>query len=483
MDDYRTLTLLKQVRKTISDYHMLRHGDAVIVGVSGGPDSVALVHLLHELKKAFALHLGVAHLNHCLRGEASDKDEAFVEQLSVQMGLPFYSEKADVNAYCNLHKLSIEEGAREVRYQFFNALCEREGFQKIAVGHTADDNAELVLMQLFRGSGPLGVAGIAPVRERKLIRPLIQTLKKEILCYLQIKGIEYVTDQSNDDMGFTRNRIRKIFLPLIETSFNPNAVDTLNRLAAIVRCEEDWIKDIITPLYQQCVHMHVDQQALLDINRFSPFHMAAKRRIVRLALEAIAHGLKGFTLVHVDAIIALTLKKGGSSLDLPHGLRVRTDGARLTMTFSPPLSSKRLLDKEPPPFRYFINQAAAARPFFIPERNAYLTFSKTIMEKVPDFRYTSITPLVAYLNGDILTFPLCVRSIRPGDRFSPMGMTGTQKLKKFFINQKVHPENRKKGFVVESGGRIVWVVGHRPDHAARLLPDTQNVLKIEVSLA
>lgn len=487
MDDNRTLTLLKQVRKTISENNMLDHGDAILVGVSGGPDSVALIHVLHELKEVYALTLGVAHLNHLLRMEESDRDEAFVGRLANSFRLPFFSEKIDVHAYRKIHKLSIEDGAREVRYRFLNTIREREGFQKIAVGHTADDNAELVLMQLLRGAGGLGLSGMAPVRNRKLIRPLIHTLKKEVLSYLSDKKIGYVMDQSNEDMGFTRNRVRKVLLPLIESSFNPNAVETLNRFSAILRCEEEWIREMAAPVYNNSVRGPFDGQLFLEINRFSPLHMALKRRLIRMAIEAIATSLKGFTLFHVDAVIGLSKKKSGASLDLPHGLRVATNGVDLTMTMKNAASRNVFSENEEKtdrPFHYFIERGeTAASPFFIPERRAYLTFSKTTMEKVPDFRYASQTPFVAYLNGDILTFPLCVRSIRPGDRFSPLGMTGTQKLKKFFINQKVHPEERKKGFVVESGGRIVWVAGHRPDHTARLMPDTQNVLKIEVSLA
>ncbi len=185
---------MKNVDQTITRYGMLQKGDSVLVSVSGGPDSVVLLHALLSLAPGLSLSLGVAHLNHCLRGEESDNDAGFVANLAEKRGIPFYEKKEDAGKYKRDRKLSLEEAARKIRYEFLSHTAEKEGFNRIALGHHSDDNAELILMYLFRGSGTLGISGIPPVRDNTFIRPFLFSKRSEIIEYLDADGFKCVYD-------------------------------------------------------------------------------------------------------------------------------------------------------------------------------------------------------------------------------------------------------------------------------------------------
>ena len=196
---------------------MVQNGDAVLVAVSGGADSVALVYILLELAPQYSFRMAIAHLNHCLREKESDRDEAFVASLAKKLELPFYIGREDVLRYQKRHRLSLEDAARQVRYRFYDSIAAKYGYGKIALGHHADDNAELVLMNLLRGSGPLGLSGIPPVRDNRIVRPLINLRRSEIMDYAAVKKLDYVTDSSNWNLKFHRNKIRARLIPQLKS--------------------------------------------------------------------------------------------------------------------------------------------------------------------------------------------------------------------------------------------------------------------------
>jgi tRNA(Ile)-lysidine synthase len=213
--------ILRAVDRTLRTHCMLQNADAVLVAVSGGADSVALLHILLELAPKYSLRMAIAHLNHGLRQKESDRDEAFVASLAKQLELPFYVGREDVRGYRQRHRLSIEDAARQVRYRFYNSVAVNYGYGKIALGHHGDDNAELILMNLLRGSGPLGLSGISPVRDGKIVRPLINLRRSEIMDYVAAKNLDYVTDSSNWDLKFRRNKIRTRLIPQLKSGYNP----------------------------------------------------------------------------------------------------------------------------------------------------------------------------------------------------------------------------------------------------------------------
>jgi len=474
--------LLRTAEKTVSTYGMLKPKDSVLVGVSGGPDSIALLHVLLTLASRFSLRLGVAHLNHSLRQKDSDKDAEFVASLAGKFDLPCYVHKENVRKYQIENKLSLEEAARRVRYTFFNSVSETNRFNKIALGHHCDDNAELILMNLFRGSGPQGISGIPPVRDGKIIRPLINLKRSEIIDYLEAKGLKYVSDTSNWETKYLRNRIRLHLIPLLKESYNPKIIETLNRLAAIIGSEEEWIEDIIHPLFEKTALSMQDDIVSFSVPRLKEINIAAQRRIIRKAIARIKGNLRRITFSHIDSVINLLESRPAyKNLDFPDRIRIQRN--RETLIFSKEKKALRDLNvksgqAEKIAFEYKI---AKPEPIFIKEIGAHMKFSEMDIENLFDFRRTG--QHAGFFDKDALSFPLVLRNFQPGDRFKPLGMAGTQKVKKFFINKKVPKTERTRCPILLSQGKIVWVIGHRIDESVKVTPSTRNVLKMELFLA
>jgi len=466
--------ILRTVRETIARYEMFGKGDSVLVAVSGGPDSVALVHLLNTIAGEYALQLAVAHLNHCLRAQESELDAEFVADLAGDFDLPCYLEKKDVAAFQRCRRLSPEEAARQVRYEFYDAVAAKNGFNKIALGHHADDNAELVLMNLLRGSGPLGLSGIAPIRDNKIVRPLIHLKRSEILDYISEKKITFVTDSSNTDPAFRRNKIRHYLIPELKKSYNPAIVDSLNRLGEIMRAEDQWVDAAIEPVFTDCVLSRASDRISLALPGVNGMDLAAGRRIIRKAIFSVKQDLRRITFSHVDAVLELA-KKGQacSSLDLPGGIRVIKDAGVLTIKKVDRGSLAGAID-----YQYTI---AGEGTTPIQEVNAAIKLVEIRTDDVPDFKDSGKHR--AFFDRGCLRFPLVVRNFRPGDRFSPLGLDGTQKLKKYFSDHKIPARQRKKCPLLLSEDKIIWVAGHRIDNSVKLGPKTRRVLMAELLLA
>lgn len=474
--------LLQTVEKTIATYDMLGEGDAVLIGVSGGPDSVALFHIMNALAPRFSLRLGVAHLNHCLRMFESENDAKFVASLSETIQLPCHIHQEDVTKYQKEHKLSLEEAARRARYTFFSNVAKHHNYNKIALGHHRDDNAELVLMNLFRGSGPLGLSGIPPVRDNQIIRPLINSQKSDIIDFLKQNRFEYTADQSNTETRYLRNRIRHHLIPQLKTSYNPNIIETLNRLSVIINSEEDWINNEINKLFNKIILNHQDNHVTLSASKLKMTHLAQQRRIIRKAIHLAKGNLRRISFVHIESIIGLlTSRPSNGSLDLPDCIRVKKVDDSLV--FSKEKSVLRNLNRDDSrperiSFKYIIEKPTHV---FLKEINTNMVFSEMSYEQVPDFHLAG--QHTAFVDKYKLRFPLTVRNYRPGDRFRPLGMKGTQKVKKYFIDKKVPLADRYRCPVLISQGNIIWLGGHRIDESAKLTPSTRKVMKIELFLA
>lgn len=469
--------LIRTVRNTISEYRMLESGDSVLVAVSGGPDSIALLHILQYLAPFYHLRLGIAHLNHCLRGPESDRDESFTRALSADLNLPLYTDKVDVNKFKCEYGLSLEEAARKARYSFFDEISQVHHYNKIALGHHGDDNAESVLMHLLRGSGPAGLSAIPPIRQNKYIRPLINTRRSDILSFINDQGLSYVTDTSNTDLKFVRNRIRHELMPILRTSFNPNIVDTLNRLASVMRLEDEWIEGLTQSMFEGAVVFRQSDRVGLSLPYIKQLPQAARRRIVRKAIADVKGNLKRISTRHIDDAIQLAVQGHFSSrLDFPGRTRILKTSEALWII------------KEAGALRDAVPESSLCPEFSIElckpgmvtieETGDSIILSELAGAELPQAfakdRHT------AFFDRDAVQFPIVIRNPRPGDRFSPLGLNGSQKLKKFFIDHKVPHSTRLKCPLLVSGGKIIWVAGHRLDNSVRIQPTTRRVLKAEL---
>ena len=452
--------------------------DSILVGVSGGPDSVALLHLLLARAQRYRLHLGVAHLDHSLRPE-SGRDADFVRRMAVGLGLEVHMEKVDVAQMQRQLHLSLEEAARKARYDFFQRTATRQGYHKVALGHHADDNAETLLLHLLRGSGRLGLGGIRAIRQGVYIRPLIRAPRTEIESYLQTRELAYLNDRTNADSAMLRNRIRHRLIPLLESDYRPGARTTLSRAAEVLAAEEDWLEGLLKPVFERMIADCRPGRLALTAASLGELPLAAARRIVRSALRLARGDLGGIGFAHVEQIIHLSRSSGKAGpLHLPGNLRVQREQDQLVFAWQDPglsFDPPRTLSGD---YEYSLTECGV---LMIRETGDGIRLSEVPRDAVADPKAADAR--TAFLDRDAVPFPVIIRNRRPGDRFYPLGAGGSQKLKKFFGDHKVPVAERRRCPLLLSNGRIIWVAGHRIDHQARINPLTRRVLKAEVLVA
>lgn len=472
---------LNTVEQTISDLAMLNPGEQVLLAVSGGPDSVALLDVLHLLSSSHSIHLGVAHLDHGLRQGDSEQDAEFVSRLAEKYHLPFYLKKADVAAYRKTHRLSLEDAARKVRYDFLREISEKNGYHRIATAHHADDNAELILMNMIRGSGTKGLGGIPPKRSDSIIRPLIRCYRSDILIYLSQRKLDYVTDATNADRRFTRNRIRLDLMPLLQT-FNPKIGQTLNKLGSIIQNQEIWIQDLVDREMEDVVLKKEPNYITLCATKFNLKPAALKQRLIRQAILSVKGNLKRISIDHIEAIIHL---KAGGRIHLPD--RILFEKKPDSLCFSKENKNLRELTQNRSnsgdiTFTYTLFKSGfRPQTLYIKEIGVSFQFNQIDKDMIKD--YGNAGQIVAFFDMEQIMFPIRIRNVCPGDRFTPLGMGGTQKIKKFFINNKVPISDRQNRPVLLSGDDIIWLAGFRSSDLYKITHATKTVLKVELLLA
>lgn len=479
--------LVRKTEGTINAYGMFQSGDSVLVGVSGGPDSVALLYVLSRLAPRFSLSLGVAHLNHSLRQTDSDHDAAFVASLAKKLNLPCHIHQTDVRAYQRRHRLSTEEAARRVRYAFYDRIAAAYRFDKVALGHHSDDNAELVIMHLLRGSGPTGLAGIPPVRAGTIVRPFIEIGRAEIMDFLEANELAYVCDRSNQDPRFLRNRVRLELMPALKKAYNPLIAQSLNRVASIFRSENEWMEAMVTPLYDRALAESQEHRTILWASKLDNLPPAAVRRILRRAIAGVKGDLRRIGFAHICAVERLVAAGPNiGRLDLPDRISVRRENERLIFAKEtmPLRSANGLRGKgaqwilPAPQFDYEITGPGIVR---IPEVGQSFKFEA--LEKIDLEEIRQAGHSVAFFDMDKVLFPLQVRNCRAGDRFIPLGMTGGQKVKKYFSDNKVPGPQRVRCPLLLCGGKVIWVAGYRIADGVKVQPTTRRVLKVAQTLA
>lgn len=320
----------RKVAQTLVAHDMVQPGDAVLVAVSGGPDSMALVRVLTHVAPEFELRIGLAHLNHGLRGMDADRDQAFVQQFADGHGLPCVSEIRDVKRLARETGNSLEEAGRNARYEFFFRTAADHEYTRIATGHTRDDNAEQVLMALVRGSGSKGLSGIPAKRGPMIIRPLIDRSRQEIIDFLAALNQAYITDDSNQDPVFLRNRIRNHLIPLLEKHYNPNIRQGLHRLSRILGEETCFLEDHTCRAFDRCVEKKGPDAVFLSIPGLVALHPALIPRVIRHGILHVKTNLRRITHDHMTAIQDLAADSApGKHLDLPDRIRVYKTRGRL----------------------------------------------------------------------------------------------------------------------------------------------------------
>jgi tRNA(Ile)-lysidine synthase len=379
-------------------------------------------------------------------------------------------------------RLSPEEAARRVRYAFFNKIMIDENYNKLALGHLADDNAEQILMALLRGAGSRGLSGIAPVRDGRIVRPLIAARRMAIDAFLRQEDIVSRCDATNADLRFGRNRIRHQLLPLLAAEYNPRIVDQLNRVADLLRRDERWMDAMAATHFQQLQLARDRGRLTLSTTALTDVPAALARRLVRQALAELAGGLRRISFTHIQAVLHLSVGRGGEKeCHLPGGIRVRRVGEQLTFWVEAGARRKmRGRPVTPPPAPGTIISGPFPRRVEIEAMGVGLHLFPCRPDRVPGWE--RVDRKRAYFDLEQLRLPLQVRPVQPGDRFTPLGAAGSQKVKKFFIDHHVPRHVRARCPVLADGRGIVWLMGHRMGDEAKVTPLTSHVLGVEYFL-
>jgi len=447
-----------QVFRTIRTYGMMNRGDRVVTAVSGGPDSVALLFLLAELRRRLGIRLHIAHLDHGLRRDDSRADARYTRRLARRLGLPVTIERIRIEDHPDG---GLEEAARTVRYNFLERVAIEQRAQRIATGHTADDQAETVLMRLIRGAGSEGLAGIPPIRDR-IVRPLIEVRRPQIERYLRRRRLRPRQDETNRHLDRLRNRVRWKLIPLLERRYQPNIVEILNRIARLESEERDYFRSQARASLETRARRLSKGKIMLDLSGFEDYFKIGEKYLFRELIGRLKGDLKGIENLHLMQLIELSGKRSsGSRLSLPDDIMVERTRNGLIFTRGPS-----------EPFCRTVNLPGRSHL-----KGPGWFFRSRLIEKDPRFRLPAEGDAFrAFFDWSRLRGPFVLRSRRSGDRFHPLGMKGRCKLSDFFIDRKIPRALRDDVPLLVGRDGIIWVVGSQIGEPFKVSGSTATVL-------
>ena len=426
--------MIDKVYKTVREYGLIQKNDKIIIGLSGGADSVCLTHVLHSISADMGIELICAHMNHGIRGDEADCDAEFARSFSESLGIPFEFKKADIPSLAKEKGVSEELAGREARYAFFEELMQKYGFNKIATAHNKNDNAETILMNFMRGSGIKGLGGIPYIRGN-IIRPILDCRRDEIEKYCEENGLKYVTDSTNNENIYTRNKIRLDLIPEIEKKFNSNFVGTVTENAHLIKEDSDFLERLSLEYYKKEVS---DNKT--DIEKLLKQPISIRNRVIFEMIRTVMGTASDVSSLFIKDITSLIQKgKSGAYITLPKGVRAAVEYGSLCI-------KKTVKEYD---FEYEI---PLDKDVYIPEmgKTVHVQF---VSEKSGKGMY------VEAKEAD----KIIIRNRREGDVFYPSGMNGRKKVKDFFIDSKIPREERSRVGILTINGEIADIIGKRSD--------------------
>ena len=436
---------------------MFKQGDKVVLGVSGGADSICLLFVLLQLREILGITLHVVHVDHGIREEAK-ADAAYVESLCRQYDIPFMLEEIEIKEWVSHCGFSVEEAGRVARHLAYSKACRQYNCFKIALAHNSNDRAETMLFHLFRGTGLKGMASILPVRQ-EFVRPLLCLERKEIETYLQEIGVSYRHDSTNDTDDYTRNRIRHHILPYAKEYVSANCIANMNRAADIFAQEEDFLRQQIAIAREKCVPYEDNYKCEISVEQFLQLHPAIRRRLLLCLVREIACTSRDIAAVHIEAVMNLFMKEGNRQVHLPYEVRARRSYGKVILQENREKASLQEVAEE----SQFVFTILEDRQI----SGEYHIF--------PENRYTK------WFDYDKIVEPLKVRTRQTGDYLTIKGKDNLQhkKLKDYMITEKIPKEERERIPVLAEGPHILWAVGYRISEYYKVTEDTKRILQVE----
>ncbi len=477
--------MLQEVRSFITENKMLKRGDRIVLGVSGGADSICLLHVLGCLRSEYELTLVIVHINHGIRGDEAERDEDYVRELCGKEELPFLSFHCDVRALADREGMSEEEAGRKVRYDTFLQVCKTYGCNKIAIAHNKNDHAETVLFHLFRGSGLRGLTGIDAVRvfpgdfsDIILIRPLLGVTRSEIEAYLGREGIGYLTDSTNLTEDYSRNKIRHRILAYASGEINSRSIDHIAEAAGTLREIEDFVRGNIR---RSCEALLRREEAgcRIGIRELGGEHIVIQKGIIRLILEELSGGGKDLEAKHVEAVLSLLEKESGKQVHLPGGLTARQEYGDIVIQKP---AQKRTGGNYA---ENGLQESFQPVKIKIPGRTELLPGAKFVEAELIRRKNNQLIPkssCTKWFDYDKIENAVEMRTRREGDYLQINASGGSKKLKDYFIDHKVPRRLRDSRLLVADGSHIMWITGGEDRMSERYKVDetTTRILVIKM---
>lgn len=453
--------MLVKVLKNILEYNLIEENDNIVLGVSGGPDSMALLYAFLEIRREIPFNIFVAHVNHGVRGKDALRDELFVERKSKELGLKYYSKRVDMEKYARENSMTDEEAGRELRYGFFREILKELGGGKIAVAHNKNDQAETLLLRIMRGTGLDGLTGMSFSNQVDIIRPLLNISREEIEDYISINKIETVLDLTNLQSIYGRNKVRLEMIPFIEDNFNPNIIETLWRTSQLIGQESSFLNEETEKRYNLIVKKQGINSIIFNSALFDAEHIAMQNRIIRMAIAKLVGSLYGYGEEHINLTRELFAQNmTGKKIDIPGGLISRVNYDEYIIE----ISKEEYIE-----FDYILDMGENIFEDIGIQIDLSLKNKDEINEKDKTKRY---------FDFDKVNGKLRIRNRINGDKFVPLGMKGSKKIKDYFIDKKIPRNLRDKIPLLVDDDDIISILGYAIGHKYKICKETKRVLEV-----
>ncbi|MDV4150262.1 tRNA lysidine(34) synthetase TilS [Clostridium sp. AL.422] len=456
--------MINKVKAFIIENNLIQIGDRILVALSGGPDSVCLLNVLYELREDFNIEIAAAHVNHMLRGEEAFKDEEYARNICKNLNVKFFSTRIDINEVSKQKGISHELAGREERYKFFQLIIKENGYNKIAVAHNANDQAETVIMNMMRGTAIEGLCGIRSKREGGIIRPILCLSRGEIEHYCKINNLAPRIDKSNFENIYSRNKVRLDILPYMKNNFNEDIIETINRMANLLQIDNDFIEKECNNYYKKyCTNN--GNKLIISKSAFS-IERAILTRLIKRAFIEFTGKYTNFEMKHIYEVISLANNSTNKKINLPYGVIAENIYGDIYFKI------RENKNKELKEVILNINELDSNSIEF---GNYSINFAIISNKKNIEF---SNNVLIKFFDYDKIKERLIIRKRINGDKMIPLGMKGTKKVKDIFIDLKIPIEKRDEIPVLCFDNEIAWLVGYKVSESFKITKETKSIIKI-----